>query len=93
MIIDNLKQELIDNEVNDIEKVLEIFSNIKEPITCISPSNPEHKNYKLVYKQEEGSVTTTAGRNVIILNRGLIMRENLRPAIIQTCNNEITYYF
>lgn len=94
MIIENLKEELELNEVKDQDKVLKLFSLLKEPINCISPSNPKHKEIRIFHIEPHSKITTTAGKNVIILCKGSILdNDNLHAAIIQKCEEDTTYYY
>lgn len=94
MIIENLKEELKDNEVKDQDKVLELFSILKEPINCISSLNPEHEKIRIFHKELKKSVFTTAGHDNIQLYPGsIIYNDNLIKAIIQEHNGDLTYYF
>lgn len=93
MIIDNLKQELIDNYVQNADKVMDLFAHLgSEPYNCISPNNPENK--KIIVHSTYSDLQTTAGKNIINLSLGKIIYNNkIIPAIIQECENELTYYF
>ena len=94
MIIENLKEELEINEVKDQEKVLELFSILKEPINCISLYNPKHKEIRIFHTEPHTKITTTAGSSVITLCRGSILdNDNLHAAIIQECDGDLTYYY